>query len=78
MDTIENGINYKARIIDVGCSDRTKSRLYFKNLKNKKNHVNVSKSDCLMFKVGDTISVFENKTAEWYEIDPGSLRSFSR
>lgn len=77
-DTFVNGVNFKARIIEVGCSGAgTYSRLYFSNLKKEKKHVNVSKSDCLLFKVGDTISVFENKKEDWYEIDPASLRSFN-
>jgi hypothetical protein len=77
-DTLVNGIKFKTQIIEVSCTGgSTKSRLYFRNMNEYKKHVNVKKSDCLLFKVGDSISVFENKTEDWYEIDPGCLHSLN-
>jgi hypothetical protein len=74
-DTFVNGINFKTQIIEVSCTGGgTKSRFYFRNMKGDKKYVNVSKSDCLLFKVGDSISVFENKTEDWYEKEPGATQ----
>ena len=74
-DTINTGINIKTPIIKIGCTTgRSKSRLYFRNNKKEVKHVNVSDTECQKFKIGDTISIYENNNHDWYEIDPLSLK----
>jgi hypothetical protein len=74
-ETINAGRNIKTSIINIGCnSGRSKSRLYFRDTKKEVKHVNVSNTECQMFKIGDTISVYENTDKDWYEIDPSSLK----
>ena len=72
--TINNGGRINTSIIQIDCrSGKTKSRLYFRNLKHEVKHINVSFHQCNSYKIGDTITVFINEENDWYEIDPSTL-----
>jgi hypothetical protein len=70
-DTIQNGIKITTVIIKTDCTQgRSKSKLYFKDSKNKREYVSLNYTYCSIFNVGDTISVYKNQEKDWYEIDP--------
>ena len=72
--TSKTGKRFQTVITNVDCTNgKTRSRLYFKYENNEVKHVNVTYSQCNMFNIGDTISVFVNEKEEWFEIDPTSL-----
>lgn len=70
-ETMLSGEKLLVVVINVECiSTKTKGRLYFKNDKDVVKHVNLSYGDCKEYKIGDTISVYNNKDDDWYELDP--------
>ena len=72
-DTINTGVKFKAPITNIDCTNgRSKSRLSFRNNNKEVKHVNVDYTECQKYKIGDTISIYENTDKDWYEIDPFS------
>lgn len=74
-ETIQSGKLVRTKLTSIYCANgKSKSSLYFRNSEGVIKHVNISYPDCLKFKRGDTIGVFENMEDDWYEIDPASLK----
>lgn len=69
-ETLESEEKQFTTILNIDCtmSNKSKSRLYFKDDRGQMQHVNVGYTDCKRYSIGDTIQIYKNKEGSWFEL----------